>query len=144
MVTPDQATRRPFLQRAPLGMLGWAVTRNLIAAPTAAASIPQAGKKKRILNAKIGNAVRRANCSADVWTTTWAEDDNLYSVGDDTTGFNKACDSDLAVHRISGGRPLNIVGETVNPMKEFGGASEQTSRNVTSNHVVLHAFAVML
>jgi hypothetical protein len=115
MVTPDQATRCRFLQRGSLGMLGWAVTRNLIAGPTAATSIPQPGKKKRILNAKIGNAVRRANCSGDVWTTTWAEDDNLYSVSDDTTGFNKACDSTLAVHRISGGQPLNIVGENGKP-----------------------------
>ena len=105
-------------------MLGGAVTRNLIAAPTAATSIQQAGKKKRILKAQIGNAVRLANCSGDVWTSTWAEDDNLYSVSDDTTGFNKACDSNLAVHRIRGGRPLNLVGETVNPMKEFEGTSE--------------------
>ena len=65
-------------------MLGWAVTRNLIAAPTVATSIQQAGKKKRILKAQTGNAVRLANRSGDVWTTTWADDDNLYTVSDDT------------------------------------------------------------
>lgn len=122
--TPDQPTRRRFLQRGSLGMLGWALARDLIAVPAAATSLQQAEKKKRIQKAQIGNAVRLSNCSGDVWTTTWADDDNLYSVSDDTTGFNKACDSNLAVHRISGGPPPNVVGVTVNPMKEFGGASE--------------------
>jgi hypothetical protein len=68
--------------------------------------------------------MRLPNCWGDVWTTTWADDDNLYTVSDDTTGFNKACNSNLAVHRITGGPPPNIEGVTVNPMSEFGKAGE--------------------
>jgi hypothetical protein len=121
---PDQPSRRRFLQSGSLGMVGCAVAAELVAAPAATSLLQQAEKKKSILKAQIGNAIRLSNCSGDVWTTTWADDDNLYSVSDDTTGFNRACDSNLAIHRISGGPPAKVVGVTVNPMKEFGKASE--------------------
>jgi hypothetical protein len=123
---PDEPTRRRFLQRGSLGVLSLAVARDFFAVPAAAAdAVPQqAEKKQRILKAQIGNAIRLPNCSGDVWTTTWADDDNLYSVADDTTGFDNACDSNLAVQRISGGPPPKVVGVTVNPMKEFGTRGE--------------------
>ena len=128
----DNSTRRQFLQRGSAGMLGWAVAGELIAASAAASAPQQAEKNKRIQEAKIGQAMRIPNCSGDVWTTTWADDDNLYSVSDDTTGFNKACNSNLAVQRISGGPPPGIIGVTVNPMKEFGKAGEQSSQDGAS------------
>jgi hypothetical protein len=89
-----------------------------------AAPQSQAEKKKRIVKAQIGAAIRLPNCSGDVWTTTWADDDHLYSATDDTTGFNKACDSNLAVQRIMGGPPPNVQGVTVNAMVEFGKGAE--------------------
>jgi hypothetical protein len=76
------------------------------------------------VKAQIGNSIRIPNCSGDVWTTTWADDDNLYSATDDTTGFNNACDSNLAVQRITAGPPPNVQGETVNAMREFGKGGE--------------------
>jgi hypothetical protein len=122
--TADQLARRTFLKYGSLSVIGLAVARDFFAVPAVASSPQQSEKKKRILSAQIGNAIRVPDCSGDVWTTTWADDDNLYSVTDDTTGFNKACDSNLAVHRISGGPPPNVAGVTVNPMKEFGKAGE--------------------
>src|SRR5215472_11064411 len=125
--TADKAngpTRRRFLQRGSLGALTCAVSGGFSMASAAAALQQQTEKKLRIVKAQIGEAIRFPNCSGDVWTTTWADDDNLYSVTDDTTGFDKACNSNLAVHRIMGGPPPKIQGLTVNPMTEFGKESE--------------------
>ena len=84
----------------------------------------QGGKKKRIVKAQIGAAIRTSDTHGDLWTTTWADDDNLYSAADDTTGFNKTCASNLAVQRITGGPPPSFTGVTVNPMKEYGKGGE--------------------
>jgi len=117
-------TRRKFLQRGSFGALTCAVSGDFSVASAAAALQQQSEKKWRIVKAQLGDAVRLPSCSGDVWTATWADDDNLYAVTDDTTGFGKACDSNLAVHRIMGGPPPNIQGMTVNPMKEFGKRGE--------------------
>jgi hypothetical protein len=120
-----QPARREFLERSTIGTVVWATAGVLRAVPLSAEPpASPAGKKTRIVNAHIGDGIRLPNCSGDVWTTTWADDDHLYSVTDDTTGFNKACNSNLAVQRITGGPPPNIQGDTVNPMAEFGKAAE--------------------
>jgi hypothetical protein len=115
--------RRDLLRLGSLATLAWAVSPNP-SATSARPAPPEQGEKKRILKAQIGKPIRLANCWGDVWTTTWADDDNLYTVSDDTTGFNKACDSNLAIHRITAGPPPNIEGVTLNPMSEFGKAVE--------------------
>ena len=74
----------------------------------------------RIVRAQLGKPICYQESFGDVWTTTWADDDALYSVSDDTTGFDQACDSNLAVHRITGEPPRAIRGVTINPMSEFG------------------------
>ena len=127
----DQLGRREFLRWSSLAGLACAAPRSLIGAPIAAAARPESEKKKRIVKAQIGNSVRIPNCSGDVWTTTWADDNNLYSVTDDTTGFNKACDSNLAVQRVTGGPPPNLQGETVNAMREFGKGGELKTDNAS-------------
>lgn len=117
------SARRDFLRLGALGPLAWAASGSLSVVPSKFAPPPQGGKKGT-LKAQIGNPIRYPNCWGDVWTTTWADDAHLYSVSDDTTGFNKACHSNLAVHRITGGPPPNIEGVTVNPMAEFGKVAE--------------------
>src|SRR5438876_7478449 len=120
-----QPARREFLERSVISSAAWAIAGALRSAALRAESpVQPAEKKARILKAHIGNGIRLPNCSGDVWTTTWADDDHLYSVADDTTGFNKACNSNLAIHRITGGPPPGIQGETVNPMAEFGKGGE--------------------
>ena len=110
--------RREFMK------IGAASALGLSFSSLATAQSPQAPKKLRILKAQIGQHIRLPNCSGDVWTTTWADDDNLYCVADDTTGFSKACNSNLAIHRISEGPPPSIEGVTINPMAEFGKEGE--------------------
>jgi hypothetical protein len=89
----------------------------------------QAKKSKRIRILSLGEAVRVRNCSGDVWSATWADDDNLYAVSDDTSGFSHTCNSNLALNQISGEMPPDIHGRTVNCMKEFGAASETRSED---------------
>jgi hypothetical protein len=72
----------------------------------------------------LGEAIRYPQSHGDVWTTTWADDGALHSVSDDTWGFDRACRSNLAVHRVTGDLPPDIRGETINCMGEFGGLAE--------------------
>jgi hypothetical protein len=80
--------------------------------------------KLTIVSAHLGKAVACEGSVGDVWTTTWADDDQLYSVSDDTKGFDNACSSNLAVHRIIGETPPDLRGTTINPMKQFGAWAE--------------------
>lgn len=55
----------------------------------------------------------------DTWSSTWADDDQVYVVGDDTTGVGKSVNSNLAIFRVRGTPPEHGI-ETVNPMAEYG------------------------
>lgn len=77
-----------------------------------------------IVSAHVGKAVACEASRGDVWTTTWADDNQLYSVSDDTTGFDNACSSNLAVHCVAGDPPRDLRGRTINPMKQFGAWAE--------------------
>lgn len=76
---------------------------------------------RRIVSATLGAPLRvQPEGHGDVWTTTWAGDDHLYSVADDSNGFGGACESNLAIHRIIGTDPTALRGETVNCMRGYG------------------------
>lgn len=98
------------------GMIG--LTSSTLGSPTDTKS------PARILTARLGAAIRLPHCSGDLWTTTWADDDNLYSASDDTGGFGKVCNSNLALNKISGTTPPDLQGVTVNCMTQFGTGSE--------------------
>ena len=74
--------------------------------------------------AQLGKPIRYAESHGDLWTATWAYDDAIYCASDDTHGFNNACNSNLAVNRITGDMPPDIHGETINPMSEYGRLGE--------------------
>ena len=77
----------------------------------------------------LSEPLKYPNSHGDVWTCTWADDGHLYSMSDDTTGINGACNipgmaysgSNLAVHRIEG-NPPNHQATTINVMSEYGTA----------------------
>ncbi|MCL2660630.1 MAG: hypothetical protein FWD64_08955, partial [Acidobacteriaceae bacterium] len=60
----------------------------------------------------------------DTWIAAWAEDDNLYSPSNDTTGFRKACHTNVAFNRLEGSDPLHLSGTTVNTMEDYGKAGQ--------------------
>jgi hypothetical protein len=73
----------------------------------------------------VGKAVRLSDNSGDTWIPAWAGDDNLYSPSNDTTGFHKACDSNIAFNLLQGTDPFQLRGTTVNPMQEYGGGGKR-------------------
>jgi hypothetical protein len=101
------------------------------------------------LRAQIARPVRDFTSHGDTWTSTWADDGNVYTISDDTMGFHRACSilpevrrregpppdltkikvqelgSNVAVHRLTGDPP-RVQGETVNPMREYGGWAESS------------------
>jgi hypothetical protein len=76
------------------------------------------------LKLHLGQSIPLANCAGDLWSTTWADDDNLYAASDDTSGFKNVCSSNLAINRISGSGPPDLQGFTINCMAAYGRASE--------------------
>jgi len=90
-----------------------------------AAAAQTAGQaRKRIVKVEFGKPIRLPGSHGDTWTTTWADDDELYTAADDTFGFNNSSDGNLAVHRLSG-TPADLRGATVNAMAEFGKECEK-------------------
>lgn len=72
----------------------------------------------------MGKAVRYPNSHGDLWSATTGADGELYVVSDDTYGFDRSCDSNTAVHRLTGKMPPDLQAETINPMKSFGALAE--------------------
>jgi len=115
-LTVARSTRRDFLLAA-------GEAAGALALP--AFSLSQAASpRSRILSAHLGEPVQCPNSGGDLWTATWADDGELYVASDDTTAFDGACSSNLAVNRLTGEAPPNLRGATVNCMKEYGGGSE--------------------
>lgn len=80
--------------------------------------------RKRIVRAEIGTPTRLRGSHGDLWSAAWADDGELYVASDDTFGFDRAADSNLAVNRVSGEKPPALRGVTVNPMWAYGRQTE--------------------
>src|ERR1035441_8767438 len=70
----------------------------------------------RLRAVKVGKAAPLPDNGGDTWVAAWADDDNLYSPSNDTGGFHKAANANIAFNRITGNDPLHLSGSTVNPM----------------------------
>jgi hypothetical protein len=79
---------------------------------------------RRIASARIGPARRLRGSHGDLWSATWADDGEVYVASDDSFGFDRAADSNLVVNRVTGDRPPDLRGTTVNPMWEYGHQTE--------------------
>jgi hypothetical protein len=58
---------------------------------------------------KVGVPVKLSDNQGDTWAAAWADDGHLYSPSDDTTGFNKSCNSNVAFNRLDGSDPLQMT-----------------------------------
>jgi hypothetical protein len=89
---------------------------------------------------RVGKPIPLADNQGDTWVATWADDGNLYSPSDDTSGFhsigmwtlsktsteeelNKF--GNLAFNRLEGDDPLHLKGTTVNRMQDYGWAGQK-------------------
>jgi hypothetical protein len=91
-----------------------------MAAPALADDLPS----QPIASVKVGTPVKLEDNQGDTWIAAWAGDDNLYSPSDDTSGFRKGCNSNVAFNRIEGSDPLHLTGTTINPMSEYGAGGQ--------------------
>jgi hypothetical protein len=78
---------------------------------------------KPISTVKVGTPVKLSDNQGDTWASAWADDGKLYSPSDDTSGFNKSCNSNVAFNRLDGNDPLRLTGATINPMTDYGTAA---------------------
>ena len=72
------------------------------------------------LSAKLGEPVALGESHGDTWVPAWASDGNLYSPSDDTFGFRRVTDSNIAFNRLEGADPISLKGTTINPMADYG------------------------
>lgn len=75
----------------------------------------------------VGQArlIRRfRNSHGDVWAATWADDGEIYALSDDTEGFDHACSSNVAIHRIVGDSVDALSGTTLSALPELGAFME--------------------
>jgi hypothetical protein len=78
-----------------------------------------------ISDVRLGEAKRYRSAVGDTWDPTWAEDDALYFAGNDGSGWDKACSSNVFFNRATGHDLLDLQGETLNGMAEYGGWAQK-------------------
>ena len=83
------------------------------------------GDPAPLTGVQVKPAVKLADNYGDTWIAAWAGDGNLYSPSDDTTGFHKACSSNIALNLLQGSDPFKLSGTTINPMQEYGKSSQR-------------------
>jgi hypothetical protein len=124
------ANRRTFLKATGAGAIALCVDPSGSAAIDSKMSpIPAVPDELPIISASYGPITTCMKSFGDCWLTTWADDGYLYSVSDDTTGFDGACKSNLAVNRITCDSPPVLEGITINPMTEYGRSGERDHRD---------------
>lgn len=85
----------------------------------------QQGSSIQITDVKLGTFKFYPNSLGDTWDPAWAEDGNLVSPGNDGSGWDSSCSSNVFFNRVVGDDFLNLNGETVNGMPEYDGWARQ-------------------
>lgn len=68
-----------------------------------------------------GAPTRYTDFDGDIWNTTWAADDNLYTYGNDAmaVGGTPFVHSQIVFGKLTGDDPRNLKGEVVNPFTDY-------------------------
>lgn len=78
-----------------------------------------------ITDVRLGQKKLYPNSLGDTWDPTWADDGGMYYPGNDGSGWNKACSSNLFFNHSSGEDPFNLESQTTNGMSEYDGWAKQ-------------------
>jgi hypothetical protein len=78
-----------------------------------------------IADVKLGECRLYQNCVGDTWDPAWAADDNLYFPGNDGSGWDSSCSSNVFFSRAVGDNYLSLNGQTINGMSEYDGWAKQ-------------------
>ena len=79
---------------------------------------------------QVGKPIPVEDSHGDTWMPVWADDGYLYSPSDDSYGFRKATDSNIAFNRLWSGL-LQLHGRTVNAMTDYGHSTVQGTDGCT-------------
>ncbi|MGA7700935.1 MAG: DUF4185 domain-containing protein [Thermoguttaceae bacterium] len=60
----------------------------------------------------------------DTWVTAWTKDGNLYSPSDDTFGFRRMGNANIAFNRLEGDDVRRLHGTSVNMMADYGKSAQ--------------------
>ena len=94
--------------------------RLLAGATLSADSLAKAGPHEMPVSVQLRDPVSVPDSHGDTWVAALTEEGDLYSPSDDTFGFGKATDSNIAFNRLDGVNPLRLTGTTINPMSDYG------------------------
>ena len=86
---------------------------------------------QRITDIRLGQKKLYPNNLGDTWDPAWAKDGSLYYPGNDGSGWNKACSSNLFFNRSTGEDPFNLESQTTNGMPEYDGWAKQREDGCT-------------
>jgi hypothetical protein len=113
--------RREFL----LGSLAACASQQIGAAASVNSPAADDTQSPPVTGVTVGTPVKFAGNSGDTWIAAWADDDNLYSPSDDSSGFQAGRGSNVAFNRLSGADPLRLTGATVNSMADYGAEGQE-------------------
>ena len=74
---------------------------------------------------QIGDPLSIEDSHGDTWVPAWSPDGKVYSPSDDSFGFRRATDSNVAFNCFSGREQSDLSGETVNGMAEYGRSASE-------------------
>jgi len=86
---------------------------------------------KKITDLRLGKKKLYPNNLGDTWDPAWADDGRLYYPGNDGSGWNKACSSNLFFNCSSGEDPFNLESQTTNGMPEYDGWAKKREDGCT-------------
>lgn len=92
----------------------------LAGATLSADTLAKAGPREMPVSVQLTDPVSVPGSHGDTWVAALTEDGDLYSPSDDTFGFGKAIDSNIAFNSLDGVNPLRLTGTTINPMSDYG------------------------
>jgi hypothetical protein len=120
--------RRTFL-RAGSVLAASALVKNP-AAGSGGGSKPTTSERIVALELDLNSIHKWDDSNGDTWDPFWADDDRLYSFNCDGRGFGKFQEN-IAFNRFDGETLASLVGVQVNPMSEYGPATQHGSDKAT-------------
>ena len=77
-----------------------------------------------ITSVSVESIVVVPNNEGDTWDPAWARDGTIYSPSDDGGGFRSNIETNIHFNKITGESAEKLDGDTVDPMVEYGKATE--------------------
>jgi hypothetical protein len=87
--------------------------------------------RQPVSDARLGRVLLYPTSVGDTWDPAWGEDGNLYYPGNDGSGWDKACSSNVFFNCSSGEDPFNLQSVTTNCMLENDGWAKQREDGCT-------------